>query len=122
MTGLKLTLKSSFSFEIAVKGYNPAPREMRGNLMDSNLEQDTIRELGMRKQVCEWEEYSELTGPNSYIYGLFVLGYSIQGYRNRVTNSNYAMCVLKYGGSWILADLITLQIKKTHFNLYYGKL
>lgn len=77
MTGLKLTLKSSFSFEIAVKGYNPAPREMRGNLMDSNLEQDTIRELGMRKQVCEWEEYSELTGPNSYIYGLFVLGYSL---------------------------------------------
>lgn len=56
------------------------------------------------------EEYSELTGPNSYIYGLFVLGYSIQGYRNRVTNSNYAMCVLKYGGSWILADLNTLQI------------
>lgn len=53
LTGLKLTLKSSFSFEIAVKGYNPAPREMRGNLMDSNLEQDTIRELGMRKQVCE---------------------------------------------------------------------
>lgn len=23
------------------------------------------------------EEYSELTGPNSYIYGLFVLGYSL---------------------------------------------
>lgn len=93
--------------------------------MDSNLEQDTIRELGMRKQVCEWEEYSELTGPNSYTYDLFVLArlFTIQGsYRNRVTNSNYAMCVLKYGGSWILADLITLQIKKTHFNLYYGKL
>lgn len=54
LTGLNFTvLKSSFSFEIAVKGYNPAPREMRGNLMDSNLEQDTIRELGMRKQVCE---------------------------------------------------------------------
>lgn len=101
-----------------MKGYNPAPREMRGNLMDSNLEQDTIRELGMRKQVCEWEEYSELTGPNSYIYGLFVLGYSL--FRDhteidRVTNSNYAMCVLKYGGSWILADLITLQIKKNPF-------
>lgn len=45
--------------------------------MDSNLEQDTIRELGMRKQVCEWEKYSELTGPNSYTYGLFVLGYSL---------------------------------------------
>lgn len=123
MTGLKLTLKSSFSFEIAVKGYNPAPREMRGNLMDSNLEQDTIRELGMRKQVCEWEEYSELTGPNSYIYGLFVLGYSLFRDHTEIELQILTMqCVLKYGGSWILADLITLQIKKTHFNLYYGKL
>lgn len=41
----------SFDVLFLVKGYNPAPREMRGNLMDSNLEQDTIRELGMRKQV-----------------------------------------------------------------------
>ena len=42
-----------------VKGYNPAPREMRGNLMDSNLEQDTIRELGMRKQVSELWYYQK---------------------------------------------------------------
>lgn len=44
-----------------VKGYNPAPREMRGNLMDSNLEQDTIRELGMRKQnlMMELKNYDQ---------------------------------------------------------------
>ena len=35
----------------SVKAYNPAPLEMRGNLMDANLEQDTIRELSLRKQV-----------------------------------------------------------------------
>ncbi|XP_062616260.1 Bardet-Biedl syndrome 2 protein homolog [Saccostrea cucullata] len=44
-----------------VKGYNPAPREMRGNLMDSNLEQDTVRELGMRKQnlLMELKNYDQ---------------------------------------------------------------
>lgn len=57
------------------------------------------------------EEYSELTGPNSYIYGLFVLGYSL--FRDTETELQIltnAMCVLKHGGSWVLADLNTLQI------------
>ncbi|KAK3104019.1 hypothetical protein FSP39_023716 [Pinctada imbricata] len=49
------------SAEGEVKGYNPAPTEMRGNLMDSNLEQDTIRELGMRRQnlMMELKNYGE---------------------------------------------------------------
>jgi len=34
-----------------VRGYNPASEEMRGNLMDTNMEQETIRELSLRKQV-----------------------------------------------------------------------
>lgn len=34
-----------------VRGYNPASEEMRGNLMDTNMEQETIRDLSQRKQV-----------------------------------------------------------------------
>ena len=34
-----------------VRGYQPAGQEMQGNLMDSNIEQDTIRELSQRKQA-----------------------------------------------------------------------
>ena len=34
-----------------VRGYNPAPQGLAGNLMDTNIEQDTIRELSQRKQV-----------------------------------------------------------------------
>ena len=36
----------------SVRGYQAAPPEMRGNLMDTNVEQDTIRDLSQRKQVC----------------------------------------------------------------------
>ena len=36
-----------------VRGYQPAVEEMKGNLMDTNIEQETIRELSQRKQVCK---------------------------------------------------------------------
>lgn len=35
----------------SVRGYQGAAAEMKGNLMDNNMEQDTIRELSQRKQV-----------------------------------------------------------------------
>lgn len=38
-----------------VRGYNTAAPEMRGNLMDTNMEQDTIRELSQRKQNLQME-------------------------------------------------------------------
>nr|KAG5709090.1 hypothetical protein BaRGS_028546 [Batillaria attramentaria] len=38
-----------------VRGYNPAPPGLAGNLMDTNLEQDTIRELSQRKQTSDRE-------------------------------------------------------------------
>ncbi|XP_052802145.1 Bardet-Biedl syndrome 2 protein homolog [Mya arenaria] len=49
------------SIEGEVRGYNPASEEMRGNLMDTNLEQETIRELSQRKQnlMMELNNYEE---------------------------------------------------------------
>ena len=35
----------------AVRGYLPGGTEMQGNLMDTNVEQDQLRELSQRKQV-----------------------------------------------------------------------
>ncbi|KAH3884129.1 hypothetical protein DPMN_008100 [Dreissena polymorpha] len=51
------------SVEGEVRGYNPAPEEMRGNLMDTNMEQETIRELSQRKQnlMMELRNYEENT-------------------------------------------------------------
>ncbi|XP_060066741.1 Bardet-Biedl syndrome 2 protein homolog [Ylistrum balloti] len=51
------------SAEGEVKGYNPAPIEMRGNLMDANMEQETIRDLSLRKQnlMMELKNYDENT-------------------------------------------------------------
>lgn len=37
--------------DFSVKGYSAAASEQRGNLMDTNVEQETIRELNQRKQV-----------------------------------------------------------------------
>ncbi|KAL4225721.1 Bardet-Biedl syndrome 2 protein [Mactra antiquata] len=44
-----------------VRGYNPASEELRGNLMDTNMEQETIRELSQRKQnlMMELRNYEE---------------------------------------------------------------
>ncbi|KAL8584830.1 hypothetical protein ACOMHN_037535 [Nucella lapillus] len=44
-----------------VRGYNPAPQGQQGNLMDTNIEQDTIRDLSQRKQnlLMELKNYEE---------------------------------------------------------------
>lgn len=49
------------SVEGEVRGYNPASEEMRGNLMDTNMEQETIRDLSQRKQnlMMELRNYEE---------------------------------------------------------------
>ncbi|XP_064634179.1 Bardet-Biedl syndrome 2 protein homolog [Lineus longissimus] len=49
------------STEGEVRGWNQAPPEMRGNLMDTNVEQDTVRELSQRKQnlLLELKNYEE---------------------------------------------------------------
>lgn len=35
----------------AVRGYPAAGHEIQGNLMDTNIEQETLRELNQKKQV-----------------------------------------------------------------------
>uniref|UniRef100_A0A8C8ZUC3 Bardet-Biedl syndrome 2 n=1 Tax=Prolemur simus TaxID=1328070 RepID=A0A8C8ZUC3_PROSS len=53
-----------------IRGYLPGPAEMRGNLMDTSVEQDLIRELSQKKQnlLLELRNYeenakAELSGP-----------------------------------------------------------
>ncbi|KAK7500508.1 hypothetical protein BaRGS_00008415 [Batillaria attramentaria] len=52
-----------------VRGYNPAPPGLAGNLMDTNLEQDTIRELSQRKQnlMLELKNYEENAKANTQL-------------------------------------------------------
>ncbi|CAH1786241.1 unnamed protein product [Owenia fusiformis] len=49
------------SIEGEIRGYQAARPEMKGNLMDNNIEQDTIRELSQRKQnlLLELKNYEE---------------------------------------------------------------
>ncbi|KAL2093165.1 hypothetical protein ACEWY4_010477 [Coilia grayii] len=49
------------SVEGEVRGYLPASKEMKGNLMDSSVEQDLVRELSQRKQnlLLELRNYEE---------------------------------------------------------------
>uniref|UniRef100_A0AAZ3QTP1 Bardet-Biedl syndrome 2 protein homolog n=1 Tax=Oncorhynchus tshawytscha TaxID=74940 RepID=A0AAZ3QTP1_ONCTS len=49
------------SVEGEVRGYLPASKEMKGNLMDSSVEQDLIRELSQRRQnlLLELRNYEE---------------------------------------------------------------
>ncbi|XP_033647290.1 Bardet-Biedl syndrome 2 protein homolog [Asterias rubens] len=49
------------SVEGEVRGYLPASQELKGNLMDTNVEQETIRELSQRKQnlLLELKNYEE---------------------------------------------------------------
>uniref|UniRef100_A0A673JBW3 BBSome complex member BBS2 n=1 Tax=Sinocyclocheilus rhinocerous TaxID=307959 RepID=A0A673JBW3_9TELE len=49
------------SVEGEVRGYLPASKEMKGNLMDASVEQDLIRELSQRKQnlILELRNYEE---------------------------------------------------------------
>ena len=44
-----------------MRGYQAGGREMKGNLMDQNIEQETIRELSQRKQtlLLELKNYEE---------------------------------------------------------------
>jgi hypothetical protein len=44
-----------------VRGYLPASKDMKGNLMDASVEQDLIRELSQRKQnlMLELRNYEE---------------------------------------------------------------
>ncbi|XP_060561390.1 Bardet-Biedl syndrome 2 protein homolog, partial [Ruditapes philippinarum] len=49
------------SVEGEVRGYNAASEELKGNLMDTNMEQETIRDLSQRKQnlMLELRNYEE---------------------------------------------------------------
>ncbi|XP_054906939.1 Bardet-Biedl syndrome 2 protein homolog [Poeciliopsis prolifica] len=49
------------SIEGEVRGYLPASKDLKGNLMDSNAEQDRIRELSQRRQnlLLELRNYEE---------------------------------------------------------------
>lgn len=46
---------------LAVRGYLPASKDLKGNLMDSGAEQDLIRELSQRRQnlLLELRNYEE---------------------------------------------------------------
>ncbi|XP_072374634.1 BBSome complex member BBS2 isoform X1 [Scyliorhinus torazame] len=59
------------SIEGEVRGYLPASREMKGNLMDTNAEQDLIRELSQRKQnlLLELRNYEENSKVASSVLG-----------------------------------------------------
>ncbi|GFR70159.1 Bardet-Biedl syndrome 2 protein homolog [Elysia marginata] len=57
----EVIFKDNFSQAVAVRGYNPATGGPGSTLMDSNVEQDTIRELSQRKQnlMLELRNYAE---------------------------------------------------------------
>lgn len=44
-----------------MRGYLPASQELKGNLMDTNIEQDALRDLAQRKQnlLLELKNYEE---------------------------------------------------------------
>lgn len=44
-----------------MRGYLPAGKELKGNLMDASVEQDLVRELSQRKQnlLLELRNYEE---------------------------------------------------------------
>lgn len=55
-----------------MRGYLPASKEMKGNLMDASVEQDLIRELSQRKQnlLLELRNYEENNKVNiQYTHG-----------------------------------------------------
>ncbi|XP_011921148.1 PREDICTED: Bardet-Biedl syndrome 2 protein isoform X2 [Cercocebus atys] len=57
----EVIFKDNFSSAIAVRGYLPGTAEMKGNLMDTSVEQDLIRELSQKKQnlLLELRNYEE---------------------------------------------------------------
>ncbi|OWF54157.1 Bardet-Biedl syndrome 2 protein homolog isoform X2 [Mizuhopecten yessoensis] len=70
------------SAEGEVKGYNPAPVEMRGNLMDANMEQETIRDLSLRKQnlMMELKNYDENTKAGAVAAAALATNAASRGY------------------------------------------
>ena len=46
---------------VPVRGYLPASKELKGNLMESSVEQDLVRELSQRRQnlLLELRNYEE---------------------------------------------------------------
>lgn len=46
---------------LVVRGYLPASKDLKGNLMDSSAEQDLVRELSQRRQnlLLELRNYEE---------------------------------------------------------------
>jgi len=53
-----------------VRGYLPASEELKGNLMDTNYEQDALRDLAQRKQnlLLELKNYEENARVNNTLY------------------------------------------------------
>lgn len=51
----------TFFATLLVRGYLPASADMKGNLMDVNVEQDALRDLAQRKQnlLLELRNYEE---------------------------------------------------------------
>uniref|UniRef100_A0A667XRQ3 BBSome complex member BBS2 n=1 Tax=Myripristis murdjan TaxID=586833 RepID=A0A667XRQ3_9TELE len=61
------------SIEGEVRGYLPASKELKGNLMDSSVEQDLVRELSQRRQnllleLRNYEENAKFSKLNENIY------------------------------------------------------
>lgn len=61
MLFLRIGSSDTFHVPLVVRGYLPASKEMKGNLMDASVEQDLIRELSQRKQnlLLELRNYEE---------------------------------------------------------------
>lgn len=54
---------------LTVRGYLPASKDLKGNLMDSSAEQDLVRELSQRRQnlLLELRNYEENAKVNRFI-------------------------------------------------------
>lgn len=55
---------------LVVRGYLPASKDLKGNLMDSSAEQDLIRELSQRRQnlMLELRNYEENAKVRAFIH------------------------------------------------------
>lgn len=59
---------------LVVRGYLPASKDLKGNLMDSSAEQDLIRELSQRRQnlLLELRNYEENAKVHIFTLALFL--------------------------------------------------
>lgn len=57
---------------LVVRGYLPASKDLKGNLMDTSAEQDLVRELSQRRQnlLLELRNYEE-NAKVVWLYGSF---------------------------------------------------